>query len=134
MGRYVTKTDVENIFGMDNVVVWSNLEGGTAVNETRIAQAILYAESIIEDSFRGGRYQLPFSPVSVVLKDWCAKLAGIWLFSCRPHYKKDREAAEGFMDLRKMVFEEIVIYHAGQRVFDCNKAATKDVNSPTAIT
>jgi len=133
MGAYIEKADVENVFGLDNIAAWSNLEGGTTVNETRVALAIAYAEGSIEDAFRGGRYTLPFAPVPIVLKDWCAKLAGVWLFLCRPLYKKEREASEGFTDLRTAVGEEIAMYNAGQRTFNSAKSTASDVNSPTSI-
>jgi len=133
MGTYIAQSDIENVFGDDNVAVWSNLEGGDAVNVTRVAAAITYAEGIVDDTFRDGRYTIPFSPIPVIVTDWCAKLAGIWLFMCRPQYKKDREASEGFMDVREAVFEEMNAYLAGRRVFSCDKSTTKDVNSPTVV-
>ena len=115
------------------MAIWSNLAGGTAADTARIDLAIAYAEGIVNDSFRERRYSIPFNPVPAVVVDWCAKLAGIWLFMCRPHYNKDRESAEGFMDVRQSAFDEMATYAAGQRAFDCAKATDKDVNSPSAI-
>jgi len=133
MGIYIGQSNIEDVFGIDNIAAWSNLEGGTEVNVTRVALAISYAEGIIEDSFRGGRYQIPFSPVPIIVIDWCSKLAGVWLFLCRPLYKKDLESSKGFVSLRETVFDEIAMYNSGQRAFSSLKATKEDVNSPTVI-
>ncbi len=133
MGSYVSKSDIENVFGVDNIAVWSNLAGGTDADTARITLAIGYAENIVEDSFRGGKYALPFNPIPNVVVDWCAKLAGIWLFLCRPLYSRDKESAEGFLNVRDTVFEEIATYNANQRTLNCDISTSLRVDSPVAI-
>jgi|TARA_R100000501_G_C2631536_1_gene127889 phage gp36-like protein len=133
MSSYIEQTDIENVFGTDNVATWSNLAGGTTVDTDRIDSAILYAEALVEDSFRGGKYDLPFSPIPEVVKDWCSKLAGIWLFMCRPGYRRDSETTEGFADIREIVLSEIATYNSGQRLFDCNASTSKGISGPVVI-
>jgi len=130
MGAYVDKADVENTFGVDNVAAWSDLTGAGSADATRIALAITYAEGLINDSFRDGRYAIPFSPIPVVLKDWCAKLAGVWLFFNRPLYGKNQEAASGFIDVRTMVLDEVNSYTSGRRKFSATLSTVLGVNAP----
>lgn len=131
MGNYITQSNIENAFGQDNIAIWSNLDGGTTVDADRIAAAISYAESMIDDTFRNGRYAVPFSPVPAMVVDWASKLAGVWLFMCRPKFKRDKETAEGFIDIREMVLDEMDAYTSGRREFDTGKSTMSDVSSPT---
>jgi len=133
MGDYIAKSNIEDVFGIDNVAAWSDLTGAGVVDNARVTLAITYAEGIINDSFRFGRYAIPFSPVPVVLADWCAKLAGVWLFFARPLYGKARESAEGFIDVRTMVFEEVNSYTSGRRKFAATKGTEKGVDSPSVV-
>lgn len=133
MGRYINQSNVEDVYGIDNVATWSNLEGGTAANVSRIASAIAYAEALIDDSFRDSRYAVPFTTVPVILQDWCAKLTGVWLFTCRPLYSKKPEDTEGFLAIKEAVEDEIRTYNAGQRVMDAVKSSTIDVTAPIIV-
>jgi phage gp36-like protein len=130
MGNYIVKADVQNLFGVDNITAWSDLTGSGSEDDARITLAITNAEALIDDSFRDGRYAVPLTPAPTIAKDWAAKLAGTWLFFCRPRYGKDSKAATGFTQLREDVIEEIASYQAGRRKFNCDKATKQDVNSP----
>jgi phage gp36-like protein len=130
MGAYIVQSDVEDLFGVDNIAAWSDLSGAGSADSARITRAISYAEGIIDDSFRDGRYAIPFVPVPTIVKDWAAKLAGTWLFFCRPRYGKDTKAAEGFSQLREDVFEEMGTYQSGRRKLNVDKSTKSDVNSP----
>lgn len=92
MGTYISQTDIENVYGTDNVAAWSDLTGGDTANTTRIASAISYAEGFVENYFRVSRYQVPFVQLSgaydVVLVDWMAVLAGDWLYRSREVRRK----------------------------------------------
>ena len=133
MGNYIKQSDIENVFGQDNIAIWSNLTGGVSVDSTRITAAINYAEGLIDDTFRGGRYTIPFSPVPTMIKDWSSKLAGIWLFMCRPLFKKDKESSEGLVDMREMTLDEMDAYTSGRREFDTGKSTAKDVSGPAIV-
>lgn len=133
MGAYISSSDVIDVFGQDNVYVWSNLEGGTTLNAARVTAAIAYAEEDVENRFRNGRYVLPFSPIPYVLKYWCSVLAGLWLFNCRPDYpsesEEDNEEARGYTRLAKKIEKDIDAYVAGQRILAC---ALTSGGKPTA--
>src|SRR3990167_8812449 len=84
MGTYILQSNVEDVFGTANVVRWSQLDPDTVtVNATRVAAAISYAEEYVENKFRGSRSAVPFSGAAQQLIDWCAKLAGVWLYESR---------------------------------------------------
>ena len=95
MGTYIIQSDIENVFGKDNVARWSNLDGDTTVVTARITEAISYAEEDLDNRFRGGKYALPFSPVTSVIKNLAARIAGLWLFSNRPGFNRDQNTDEG---------------------------------------
>jgi hypothetical protein len=84
---YCTQTDIENLFGIDNVACWSNLDNQTTTADTgRIAAAIAYAGAVIDDRFRNSRYGVPLVGLSgplVQITDLAARLAGCWLYESR---------------------------------------------------
>ncbi len=134
MGNYISQSDIEDVFGAVNVAIWSNLEGGSSANTTRIAKAISYAEALIDDSFRKGKYDLPFSPIPALVIDWASKFAGMWLFTARPNF--DEESAvttKGFGEVRKSMFSEMKMYNSGQMTFSSNRSTDNDVNAPQVV-
>ena len=134
MGVYVVKADIENVFGKDNVARWSNLDGEVGADTTRITLAIATAEEDVENRFRDGRYALPFSPdTNKTVINWCARLAGIWLFENRPSFNKDETQKEGFQDMRDGIDSEIEMYTSGQRRLNCNLAGEVHNAGPVAV-
>ena len=60
---YSTQADIENIFGTANVVRWSQLDpSSTTADTARIALAITNADAMINATFAGSQYVVPFSP------------------------------------------------------------------------
>lgn len=133
MGAYIAQSDLEDIFGKDNIAVWSNLDGEPDADAVRIAKAIEYAEEDIENRFRGGKYALPFSPAAKVIKDWCAKLAGLWLFESRPGFKSSDEAWEGYTGMKESVNAEIDAYTGGQRALPCTLIGEIQPGAPVVV-
>lgn len=134
MGVYVAKADIENVFGKDNVARWSNLDGEVGADTTRIAFAIATAEEDVENRFRDGRYALPFVPVTnKTVMNWCARLAGIWLFENRPAFNKSETQKEGFQDLKDDIASEIESYTSGQRKLNCGTANEVRNAGPIAL-
>ena len=83
---YSVRTDVEALFGAENVKKWADLDGnGIEVDiDARVTKAIEYADGEIDDTLRGGRYAIPISgtvPVTVI--QISARKAGIWLYHLR---------------------------------------------------
>jgi len=133
MSSYVTKDDLEDIFGKDNIATWSNLDGEADADTVRIDRAIAVAEEDVENRFRDGKYALPFNPIPLVVKDWCARLAGIWLFENRPGYNKNEEEKEGFEDMRDSIDRQVEAYTSGQRTLPANLADNINKGGPIAI-
>jgi len=134
MANYIVQADIESVFGDDNIATWSNLDNTDATaNTDRITSAINYAEAVIDDRFRDSRYMVPLQGDGVVLyivKDWAAKLAGVWLYMSRGT-RDDNEQGDKLSEIKDLVFEEIDNYLSGQRKFN---AVYNYSNSPTAPT
>lgn len=133
MGKYIAQSDIEDVFGKDNVAVWSNLDGEADADTARITRAIVLAEEDVENRFRGGKYRLPFSPIPEVVKNWCATLAGIWLFENRPGYKTTDEEWEGFSKLEEKVGDDIDAYTGGKRQLSATLISNSSAESPTIV-
>lgn len=83
---YAARTDVETVFGKENVKKWADLEnnGVDADVTARIAAALTFAEDDINSRLRGGPYAIPLdTPVEVLIVDVTAKIAGVWLYESR---------------------------------------------------
>ena len=130
MGSYIAQSDIENIFGTDNVAKWSQLDNDLATADTsRIALAITYAGETVEDKFRNSRYAIPFTgTISQKIKEWCAKIAGIWLYSNRGMRDTNAEG-DKFQDMKDDVEKEMDLYVAGVRRLDAEK---HDGSAPTS--
>lgn len=133
MGTYIGQSDIEDVFGTSNVAHWSNLAGGTGADTVRIARAIAVAEEDVENRFRGSEYAIPFAPIPEVVKNWCAVLAGLWLFESRPGFNKTAEEEEGFTTMREKIDSEIDAYRSGQRKLSSNKVSSKQPGAPVVI-
>ena len=132
MANYISKSDVETVFGISNVATWSNLDNTQAgANEDRIDAAIAYAEAAINDWLRGGRYAVPITGTSVavprVVVDWAAKYAGVWLYQSRGQLDTD-ETGNKLTAIKEAVDAEIGMYVSGQR----RLAATLTQKGPDA--
>lgn len=131
---YATQSDIENVFGVANVRAWSLLDPEseeTTADTARVALALSLAERTIDDRFRRGRYVVPFVGTSAVLTDWCAKIAGVWLYSCRGvNASRDADVEERILWHRRAALEEMDLYLAEQR----DLGLSESYNSPTGPT
>ena len=131
-GTYISQSDVENVFGTENVARWSNLDNSsTDADETRIQAAIDYAEARVDDRFRPSRYRVPLVGDGATLRaviDWVAKLAGIWLYESRGLHDAG-DTAHKLTAVKANVETEIDMYLAGQRKLP---AQLKRTDAPTA--
>lgn len=140
MGRYIQQSDLENVFGSDNIVVWSNLDNSTdSANTTRINAAISYAEEDVENRFRDGRYTVPFvgasGSIPKVIVDWMAKIAGAWLYESRPQkFTEDENSEEiNFGRIRRHVDTDIKLYVSGQRRVNLALAERSTPSAPIVL-
>lgn len=130
---YSTKTDIESVYGVTNVAVWSQLNesasraatGIPAADSARINAAIAYADAVIDDRFRGGRYAVPLSPVSPIVTNWSAVLAGIWLYRSRGVASgADTADANRYVGMEQNVYREMDLYLGGARTLTAAQADT----------
>ncbi len=83
-GSYILQTDIENVFGEDNIARWSQLDNEVELADiNRIGEAIVYTESYINDRLRKSQYIIPFASVPITVKNWCVVKAGAWLYQAR---------------------------------------------------
>lgn len=134
MAYYITQADIENVFGTENVATWSNLDSDSTTADTdRITAAIAWAEQEINDRFRGGPYALPFSALSSgglrPIIDWCAKLAGAWLYQSRGIDLETNPVADALLSVES----SIRAYQAGQRRLDCARSGTSGMQAPQMV-
>ena len=137
MGVYIAQSDVEDQFGANNVAVWSQLDNTTTGADTaRIDDAIDNAEQTVEDRFRGGPYAIPFtgggSRGLVKVIEWCAKLAGLWLYENRG-LRDDEEGGNKLTAIKNAVFHEIALYLSGQMRLKADAAMAGRPTGPVVI-
>lgn len=132
MGTYISQTDVENVFGVDNVKTWSDIDASGSTDTTRVAKGISVAEEDVENRFRDGDYAVPFSSAVETLKDFMAKLAGLWLYENRPKHSSD-DNNEYYAKLREQVDIDIEAYTSGQRKLNINRSETDTPRAPVVV-
>ena len=78
-GDLLSRSDVEDIFGVVNVARWADLDNdqdATLKIANRINRAIVWATAEMEDRLRNGPYQLPLTGTSATVVDLCASWPG----------------------------------------------------------
>jgi len=132
VGTYIGQTDVENVFGEDNVETWSDMDASGSTDTTRVAKGISVAEDDIQNRFRGGDYAIPFSTATEVLKDFMAKLAGLWLYENRPKHSSD-DNNEYYSKMKEQVDMDIESYTSGQRRLNITRSETDTPRAPIVV-
>lgn len=98
-GYYADQADIEDIYGVENVRLWSNLENESGdADATRIARALEYADRWIDRELRVAGYSVAADPNVIPttsddfdhLTDVAAEAAGAWLYKSRG--KQDQDA------------------------------------------
>lgn len=82
---YITKADVEAIFGVENIKTWGDLDNDKVQSkiDARVTTAISAAEDDCNSLLQNGAYEIPFSTAPTIIKTICARLAGVWLYNAR---------------------------------------------------
>jgi phage gp36-like protein len=121
-GLYAAQSDIEDIFGITNVAVWSQLDPtqppGT-VDVDRIQTALNYADARIVSFFRNyGNYVTPLAPqnndVALVTR-WDATLAGVWLYQSRDQ-RDDTKDGNKYSKMAEQVLAEMGPYRAQDKL------------------
>ncbi len=132
-GTYINQNDIQQIFGEDNIVKWSNLDNDGATADTnRIQQAINWAENYTENRFRNGRYTVPFSSAPTELINIIARLAGIWLYESRGLTDENTEGNK-LSDMRTDVDDEISLIMNGSRKLSISHARSDMPDTPQVV-
>ena len=84
---YCTQSQIEDVFGVENIQTWSDLDNSGTTDTARIARAIAVVSERIDDVARITNYKIPLADedaaTSASLSDLAATLAGIWLYEAR---------------------------------------------------
>lgn len=135
-GDYISQSDVEDEFGVDNVARWSQLDNDVSTADTtRIQKAVDYAEDYVNGKFRNkSRYTVPFNttttPTEVVR--WCAVIAGIWLYRSRGTNDTTEEGDR--MDERmEEAKKDMDGYLSGAREMDAAKTNNESPTGPSIV-
>lgn len=129
---YASQTNMENLYGEDNILTWSNIDNtGTTANTTRINAGLAYADKYIDDRFRNSKWHVPFSPAPELVKQWAATLASYWIYKSRG-LRDATEMTNKLRDDLDKVDTEIAEYLAGIRDFDYQQISLSESPMPTA--
>ena len=95
---YCSRSDVEDVFGPDNVKKWADLNNNgdeTEIND-RITRAITVVTNTFNDFWRGGPYELPIteSGAAASIVHHAACLAGVLLYEWRGIEDFDEETGK----------------------------------------
>lgn len=135
VGTYITDNDLYSRWGKDNIDEWASLDNqATPTAATRRADAIAWAEKIVEDAFRDGRYAVPFTfgttDSARPVKEWMTTLAGVWLFQTHGWAHGEDDKLEQMNKARDAVYSDMNRYHAGMAALDATQNATDGPTAP----
>jgi phage gp36-like protein len=119
---YAAQSDIEDIFGITNVAVWSQLDPTQppgAADTDRIQTALNYASAkIISFFFNQGNYATPLVPLNndvLLVTRWAATLAGVWLYQSRG-LRDDTPEGNKYSEMARLVIAEMGPYRAQQKL------------------
>ena len=101
---YAIQTDIENVFGVQNVAQWSNLDNVSPGADTgRITVALNLAEEYVNNRLRNSIYVVPLQirgnaagATMYMITDMVARWAGCWLYESRG--MADNQSDSGELD------------------------------------
>jgi hypothetical protein len=85
-GYYSNQTDLESFYGTDNIRKWSQMDGGTIADQTRIALYLSHGDSWINRKLREAGYTTPVATSSLdfdQLNEVCTEIVGAWVYMAR---------------------------------------------------
>jgi phage gp36-like protein len=119
---YASQSDIEDIFGVTNVAIWSQLDPtqppGTP-DTSRIQRALDYADARLIAFFRTqGNYATPLAPLNSavdLVTRWDATLAGVWLYESRG-LRDDTTNGNKYAQMARQVIAEMGVYRANDKL------------------
>ncbi len=120
---YAQQSDIESIFGPDNVAAWSLYDTGSpsgSADPTRVAAALAYADAEINSFFADGPYQLPLncSISASTVTYWAGVIAGVWLYGSRTSVSYIDYAGNRYIALKATVYGDMQLYKSGVKRLD----------------
>jgi phage gp36-like protein len=94
---YSTRTNIEDIFGVDNVATWGDMDNDQDATKitNRIARGIAVADAMIDAVLDNTDYTVPLTAQPgkslALITDIAATLAGCWLYEARGLDDRDDE-------------------------------------------
>lgn len=94
---YCERGDIEDVFGIQNVAKWADLDNNEDADaiDSRIARSIAYATARIDAALSGGVFRIPIAnadaTIPTLINDVAANLAGVWLYESRGVVDMDPE-------------------------------------------
>jgi phage gp36-like protein len=137
---YATRTDVENIFGRENVRQWADLENEQDEDdvEERITWALNLSEARVDSRLRESVYVVPFDEEAMPLEvvDVVARQAGVYLHDGRniKDQAEDGTPTDAMKPHRKMIADFFTDVLSGRISLSATKhAPTGAVKHPTVV-
>ncbi len=133
MGIIVAQSDIENVYGVNNVRRWSQLDQDSKQGDaTRIALGITNAESKFADRFRNSVYIVPACGTSATYTNWIATLAGVWLYQNRGVRDAEAEGATP-LDIKMIADHDAMMLEMDAVLSGSRELSiAEDVDGPTA--
>lgn len=129
-GRYAVQADIYNIFGTENVTIWSDLSNAGTINNARVQFGLDNADAFIDWIFRDGPFAVPLSlngEAVVLVRRWAAVIAGVWLYKNRGQWDEDKQG-DHYSKMRAEVVKEMETCNGDLRRLN----ATRRWPSPSA--
>ena len=122
---YCARSDIENVFGVDNVALWADMNNNESVTEiaARVVWAISAASNELDDLLRSTSYRIPFKTGAGVtpetIEDLTAHLAGVRLYENRGVDEiREGQPIHKLLWARQHVEQAIAEIKSGQRRLD----------------
>lgn len=121
---YHDRSDVEDIFGVENVEMWADKDrDGDATKITnRIARGLVVSDNEFDEYLEDSGYSIPIQDadgsVPVGVTNICAILTGVWLYTSSgiEHYAfESGKMLHALSGLEHKAKQEMIAYKAGQR-------------------
>ncbi len=137
-GQFITGAEVINRYGRDNLVRWLNIDNdgdATAIDQA-FQSAIDEAEEEVQNTFKDGRYRVPFTIVTTKIKRWMIDLTGVYAYGNRGQDDEDPDNAEAgrMTNVEKHTRKEMDFYSAGSRRLNIPLSTQTRATAPVVLT
>lgn len=92
VGYYTNYNLLVTKFGSRNLTMWSNQNNDDALpNYQNIALGISTTDSQINNFWNNGPYNVPLTPISLLIQDWANDMAAYYTYLCRGLFQNSDE-------------------------------------------